>query len=48
MAAALGLTGHVMWIGIQNTRVGAVPAGPLIVATAATGISAFVADLWAQ
>lgn len=48
MLAGLGLTAHVLWTGIQNNRAGAVPAGPLIIRTAITGVAAFIADFWAK
>lgn len=46
-AALLGVTAHFLWVGIQNFRAGAVPAGPLIMLTALTGMSALLADVMA-
>ena len=44
-AALLGMTTHFLWVGIQNFRAGAIPAGPLIMLTTLTGMSAVLADI---
>ena len=41
----LGLSGHVLWNGVQYVRGGELTAGPLLIVSAAVGLAAIVGDL---